>query len=111
MNYKQGELVFVNFPFDDINSDKKRPAIIVGKSKSRFDTYIIAKITSNGRTDESSFWLDNETLSRPTPRLSQVRCNVVQTLSESKILHKFSALERNALKELCDKIKINFDVD
>jgi mRNA interferase MazF len=110
MNYKQGDLVFVNYPFDDTNSNKKRPAIIVGKSKSRFNTYIVAKVTSNGRTDDSSFWLDNSTLSFPTPHPSQVRCDVLQTISEAKLLHKFSTLEKESLRRLCDKIKTNFDV-
>ena len=111
MSYKQGDLVFVDFPFDDETTTKGRPAIIVGKSKSRFNTYLVAKITSSTANDAHSFWLDNRDMSIPTPRRSQVKCNVIQTLSETQIQYKFSILRTNALRELCLKIQQNFTVD
>ena len=111
MTYQQGDIVFVNFPFDDdALASKQRPAIVVSKVRSRIGAYIIAKITSVSRNDEHSFWLSDVLLSRPMPRLSQVRTNEIQTLSESQILHKFSSLNRLALKELCQQIQLNFEV-
>ena len=111
MTYQQGDIVFVNFPFDDdALASKQRPAIVVGKVRSRIGAYIIAKVTSASRNDEHSFWLSDALLSRPMPRLSQVRTNEIQTLSESQILHKFSSLNRTALKELCQQIQLNFEV-
>ena len=61
--YKQGDLVFLNFPFDDTAVSKPRPCIIVGDKPSKFGAYIVAKITSNPRNDAHSFWLDNNELS------------------------------------------------
>ena len=111
MTYQQGDIVFVNFPFDDAALvSKQRPTIIVGKVRSRIGAYIIAKVTSASRNDEHSFWLSDALLSRPMPRLSQVRTNEIQTLSESQILHRFSSLNRVALKELCQRIQLNFEV-
>ena len=56
MTYQQGDIVFVNFPFDDdALASKQRPAIVVGRVRSRIGAYIIAKITSVSRNDEHSF--------------------------------------------------------
>ncbi len=111
MTYQQGDIVFVNFPFDDTAVAKPRPALIAGKSRSKIGAYIIAKITSATRTDDGSFWLTNDMLSRPTQRPSQVRTNEIQTLSENHILHKFSNLNRATLKVVCEKIQQNFTVE
>lgn len=108
--YQQGDLVFLNFPFDDTAVSKPRPCIIVGDKPSRFGAYIVAKITSNPRSDAHSFWLDNSELSSPTPRPSQVRVNDIHTVNGATILHRFSFLSRNALKLLCEQVKTNFEV-
>jgi mRNA-degrading endonuclease toxin of MazEF toxin-antitoxin module len=110
MTYQQGELIFLNFPFDDAAVSKPRPCIIVGDARSKFGAYIVAKITSNPKNDGHSFWLDNSKLSYPSPRPSQVRINDLHTISGTLILHKFSRLDKTELIKLCDKIKTNFDV-
>ena len=91
-------------------ASKPRPCIIIGDKPSKFGAYIVAKITSNPRSDAHSFGLDNSDLSSPSPRPSQVRVNDIHTVNGGMILHKFSFLSRKALKLLCEQVKTNFEV-
>ena len=108
--YKQGDIITVNYPFDDFSGEKIRPAIIVGKSRSKFGSYIVAKVTTTIRQDANSFLLDNNFLSVPTRRVSEVRCNELVTILETKFLRCVSTLEISQVKELCEKIQQNFIV-
>ena len=44
------------------------------------------------------------------PALSEVRCNELMTVASKRVIKKYAALNRNALKQLCDQIKLNFEV-
>jgi mRNA interferase MazF len=109
-NYKQGDIVFIDFPFDDATAAKPRPAIIVGNAPSKFNSYIFAKITSNPDSDKHSFWLSATDLSVNMRVVSQVRTNDIHTIHQRFILKKLSTLNQDVLISLCDLIKTNFDI-
>jgi mRNA-degrading endonuclease toxin of MazEF toxin-antitoxin module len=109
-HYKQGDIITMPYPFDDFSNQKIRPAVIVGKSKSRVGAYIVVKITTQIQNDTHSFRLENAFLSMPTVKPSEVRCNELLTVSEKVIIRAVSTLDKVALIKLCDKIKTNFDV-
>ena len=109
--FKQGDIILFNYPTDDFLTSKKRPCIIIGKSRSTFGSYIVAKITSVLHHDKHAFQLDNTHLSMPLLKPSEVRCDSILTVSEKVILKKLMTLEKEPLQTLCDKIKRNFDVD
>jgi len=47
MRFKQGDIVTVNFPFSDLTNTKKRPALVVSKSKvNNTGDYLLVQITS-----------------------------------------------------------------
>ena len=107
---QQGDIVTFNYPFDDFSGDKIRPAIIVGKSRSKIGAYIVAKVSSVIRNDAQSFALNNAFLSVPTRQLSEVRCNELVTVSETKFLRHVSTLDKTELTKLCQQIQLNFEV-
>ena len=107
---QQGDIVTFNYPFDDFSGDKIRPAILVGKSRSKIGAYIVAKISTVIRNDAHSFALNNAFLSVPTRQLSEVRCNELVTVSETKFLRHVSTLDKTELTKLCQQIQLNFDV-
>ncbi len=48
MNYNRWDIVLVSFPFTDLTTTKKRPALIISNENLKYtDDYIIAFITSN----------------------------------------------------------------
>ena len=108
--YKQGDIILFDYPTDDFSASKKRPCIIVGKNRTLFGSYIVAKITSVLRSDEQSFNIDNAFLSLPLLKPSEVRCDNLLTVSEKVILKKITTLEKSQIIALCHKIKLNFDV-
>ena len=109
-HYKQGDIITVHYPFDDFSGEKIRPAIIVGKSRSKFGNYLISKVTTVIRQDEHSFLLKNEFLSVPTGKISEVRCNNIINISEVKFIRRVAILDKSEVKELCLKIQQNFEV-
>ena len=63
MNFKQGDIVLVPFPFSNQGGSKPRPAIVVSNSKvNKNKNILLAQITSTLRTDEYSFVLENNML-------------------------------------------------
>jgi mRNA interferase MazF len=108
--YKQGDIILLPFPYDDFSNQKIRPAIIVGKKRSKVGAYIIAKITTEIRGDENSFRLESPFLSVPTAKTSEVRCNELLAVSEKIFIRSISQLDKSQVVLLCDKIKTNFDV-
>jgi mRNA interferase MazF len=108
--YKQGDIILMPFPNDDFLSSKQRPAIIIGKNRSRVGSYIVAKITSVLRNDDQSFELLNTDISMPLRLPSEVRCDSLMTVAESLIIKKITVLKFLPLKSLCNQIKQNIDV-
>lgn len=109
--YKQGDLVWLNYPYsDDFSQSKRRPAIIISNdiSNSLDNDYLLSPITSNLRNDVFSFRLENEFLSRPLPKLSEVRCNKIVTVRESVIIAKFVSLLPSEVTKLVEVVKKAF---
>jgi mRNA interferase MazF len=109
-NYKQGEIVLIPFPFSDFSQTKIRPAIIVAHQATRNNDYIVAKITSNLHNDSDSFLLDAADIVGTLPAISEVRCNELMTVASKSVIKKYAELNAIALKTLCEKVKLNFEV-
>ena len=109
-NYQQGEIVLIPFPFTDFSQTKIRPAIIVAHRATRNNDYIVAKITSNLHNDSDSFLLAATDIIGTLPATSEVRCNELITVANKRVIKKYASLNSVALKNLCEKIKLNFEV-
>jgi mRNA interferase MazF len=109
-NFQQGDIITIPYPFDDFSSSKVRPAIIIGNSRSKVGAYIIAKITTVLINDKHSFKLNNADLTVPTVKPCEVRCNELLTASEHVFIRKVTMLNKTALIQLSEQVKMNFEL-
>lgn len=105
MNYDQGDIVLVPFPFTMGTSAKPRPAIVVSNSiVNKTQDVILAQITSKPRKDLFSYVLETEKLSASLNLTSQVRCHKIFIIEKTTIFKKISKLNDEGITELKGKI-------
>ena len=108
--YKQGDIVLLPYPFSDLSQSKPRPSVVISHRESINGDLIVVKITSNLHNDSDSFILEPQKLNGVLPALSEVRCNQISTIDKRIVMKKYASLNQDALKSLCEKIKLNFEV-
>lgn len=105
MNYDQGDIVLVPFPFTIGTSSKVRPAIVVSNSTVNItQDVILAQITSKPRRDSFTYNLENDKLSDSLNLSSQVRCHKIFVVQKTLIHKKISSLNQIGISELKEKI-------
>ena len=106
MPYYQGDIVLVPFPFTDLSGTKVRPAIVVSNNDiNTTDDLILAAITTNLKTDEFSFALDNFSLSRPMQRPCEVRCHKLFTCDQNVVQKVITTLNATQVVSLSKYVK------
>jgi len=101
--FVKGDVVVVPFPFSDLSSAKRRPALVV--AELRGDDLILCQITSQQLKDEYSIPLDDADFQFGSLRKkSNVRPNRIFTADRRIILYRVGKLKEEKLKEVIDKI-------
>jgi len=113
MRFKQGEIVLLPFPFDDLTKAKTRPALIV--SSNRFNrtskTVIVVEITSNLKSgfQELNILIEDKDIkcySGAKPIIpSIIKPYVIFSINKTLIMKRIGILEDKKLKEVLDKLK------
>ena len=111
IKHKQGDIVFIPYPYTDLSDSKQRPVVIISKDAINKGNVIVAKITSVIRNDEFSFEIKPADIDSLLKYKSEVRTNEVFTVHESLIIKKFSSFKKESLKELTERIKENITVE
>ena len=105
--YKQGDIIWVRFPFSD-KPDKARvrPAIVVNNriSNKLDNDLLICPITTTLRNTPFSFVINTSDVTTPLPEKSEIRCNKIYTLRNHFVISKLSFLKKDKHKLLIDKI-------
>lgn len=109
--YKQGDIVFVPYPYTDLTRTKKRPVIIISNDKINKENFIVAKITSVIRNDEFSFTLKDKDLDSKLNKQSEVRTNELFTIHKTLIIRKFARLTKLPLNVLITNIQANISTE
>ncbi len=91
--FVKGDIVVLPFPFSDLSSVKKRPALIIVNLQG--DDFILAQITSQERKNKYCIELNNILKVN-----SYIRINKIFTADKSLMLYKVNKLNRNKLKEV-----------
>lgn len=95
----KGDVIVLPFPFSDLSSSKKRPALIV--ADLRGDDFILAQITSDARFDDYSLTLTNEEFKEGNLKLtSMIKPNRLFTAEKSIFLYKIGSLKNSKIKEV-----------
>ena len=99
----KGDIVVVPFPFSDLSSYKKRPALVVADLSG--DDLILCQITSKNTTDEYAVELLNkEVLNGNLSVDSNIRTNKIFTADKSIILYKACNLTGGKMNLVTEKI-------
>ena len=99
----KGDVVVVPFPFSDLSSAKRRPALVVAELKG--DDLILCQITSKNVKDEYAIVISNEDFEEGSLRQeSNVRPNKIFTADESIILYKIGRLKKEKIEKIIEAI-------
>lgn len=111
MNYKQGEIVLVPFPFTDQTASKLRPALVIsGSAYNKSSDVVLVQITSNNRKDSFSVAIDNSNdLTNPLRFISEIRCNKIFVADQSLIIKVISQVKPKVVTQVIAKINTIFN--
>ena len=108
MNYKKWEIVLVPFPFTDLTTTKKRPALIISPNEynDKFDVviaFITSKLDLEHRVGDYKI---QEWKKSSLPKPSTLRMKFA-TIDKSIIIKRFGRLSENDIKGFI-KLLIDF---
>lgn len=106
--FVKGDVVVTPFPFSDLKSSIKRPALIVANLKG--DDLILCQITSKKHPDPYQIELSQKDFSQGDLHInSYIKPSIIFTLRSSIILYKAGRINKNKIVEvenkICDIIK------
>lgn len=106
--FNQGEVVLVPFPFSNLSGVKKRPVLILSKTKNNevFEDVIVCGITANLKKSPYSVLIDNHDLEKGgIPVKSRIKIDKLFTIEKNLIVKKLGILNKKSFskvkKEFC----------
>lgn len=105
--YKQGDVLFVPFPYTDLATTKRRPALVVSSNNTK--ELILAKITSVISNSKLSHKIKESTLDFKIHKESEIITDFLSTISEKIVQKKIGSINSQEMQLILAKIKSNFD--
>ena len=113
MNYRKWDIVLVPFPFTDLTTTKKRPALIISSNEfNRISrTVIVVEITSNLKSGfkELNVLIEDKDVRRypgTKPIIkSIIKPYVIFSINKMLIIKRIGMLSEERLDEVFDKLK------
>jgi len=101
--FVKGDVVVLPFPYTDLSSSKKRPALVV--ANLRGENIILAQITTKLRSDEDIINLKNSDFASGSLKIdSFVMPSILFTAESSTIEYKAGKLKSDKIKEVEKKL-------
>ncbi len=103
IQYEQGEILIVPFPFSDLSNIKRRPVLILSNNKDNKNSkdLIICGITSNLRDKEHSVAIENHNLLfGQIPIKSLIKIDKLFTIEKSIVIKKIAKLNQEIFKKV-----------
>lgn len=104
---QKGDLVLVPFPFTDLSSIKKRPALVLVDNK---DDVTLSFITTKLHWREAEDVVLKPTKSNGLKKQSLLRLAKITTLDKSLVVGKLGQISSKKMQELNDKLKLLFEL-
>ncbi|MFH1310825.1 MAG: type II toxin-antitoxin system PemK/MazF family toxin [Nanoarchaeota archaeon] len=106
--FVKGDIVVTYFPFSDLTSTIKRPALVVANLEG--DDIILCQITTKDRPDKDKILLFQKDLRLGNLKIkSFIRPSRLFTLRKTIVSYKFGSLKKEKIKEvetrLCEIFK------
>lgn len=105
--YRRGDIVLVSFPFTDLSSSKRRPALVVSPDpfNERMPDLVLAAITSQ-LTDDRLFTIERDDCVDGTlPQTSLVKPTKLFTIHSTLVLKKICALRAEKVQAVLAEIR------
>lgn len=101
--FVRGEVVVVPFPFSDLTTAKRRPALVLAGLER--DDLILCQITSQAIKDQYAIPLQDHDFSEGALKQpSQVRPNRLFTADSQIVLYRVGILKETKLTEIIEKL-------
>lgn len=106
MKYEQRDIVEVNFMFPD-GTFKSHPALIVSNNElQENEGYIyLCMISTKDYNPQYTFALGDEMLTKPMPKKSYVKCQLLMGNIERDVVRKISRIKQPYFDQIVEKIK------
>jgi len=99
----KGDVVVISFPFSDLSSSKRRPALVVASLKG--NDSILCQITSSRILDSYTIPLNENDFSKGSlKRSSSLRPNKLFTADNSIIIYRAGSLKKKKSLQVEEKI-------
>jgi len=99
----KGDVVVLPFPYSDLSSSKKRPAVIIAILEG--DGVMLCQITSRERFDRYAVELKDSDFKQGKLNLnSYIRPNRIFTADKSIILYKIGPIEEAKIQEVTEGV-------
>lgn len=111
--YKRGDVVLVPFPFTDLTSSKRRPALIISSEafNSTHDDVVVIGITSQipACLGEDEYLIPTPVLlPGGLPKASLIKLSKVVTLHQHLIVKRLGTIPGSVLADVRDKFRSQF---
>jgi mRNA interferase MazF len=113
-NVKQRDIILIPFPFSDLSTSKRRPAIIISNSSynTHNDDVICCAITSNPRNYAGCVPITNADLDEgQLNNESQIKPTKVFTLSRNLIIKPLAKLNIEKSKEVIRNLNSSIKIE
>jgi mRNA interferase MazF len=105
--YKRGDIVLVSFPFTDLSSSKRRPALVISPDSfnDTMQDVVLAAITSQGAEDGALTIDQGDCIDGRLPKKSVVKPTKLFTMHTTLVLKKICALGPEKLLVVLTEIR------
>jgi mRNA interferase MazF len=108
--YRRGDVVLVSFPFTDLSSSKRRPALVISPDafNQNGQDIVLAAITSQEPDDKAVALALDDFVQGGLPKTSFVKVTKIFTIHSTLILKRLCALRREKLEDILGELRAFF---
>jgi mRNA interferase MazF len=106
--YKRGDIVLVPFPFTDLSSSKRRPALVISPDSfnEQMQDVVVAAITSQLTDKQHALMIEQQDcVEGALPKTSLVKLAKVFTIHSTLIVKRLCALRGEKLAAVLDELR------
>jgi len=112
---KKGTIVLVSFPFTDLSSEKRRPAVIISKEDHEKSYLIVAFISSVIPLTLSKADLVIDSSDKSFKQTGLIKTSVIKadkllTIEKSLVTGEIGSLSSDVMNKLNEKLKTELDL-
>jgi mRNA interferase MazF len=108
--YRRGDVVLVPFPFTDLSSSKRRPALVISPNvfNDQAEDVVVAAITSQLTNENAVSIEQSDCIDGMLPKPSVVKLAKVFTIHSTLVIKKICALRAEKLEKVLGELRAFF---